>query len=152
VAGDARIAEAFQAMRQRVLGRERDPEELKRQVREMREKMWKEHASRDPARFDLKRDPGGIADIEFMVQYLVLAHAREYPELSTYPDNIRILESLIETDLMSRDAAVFLMDTYRAFRDRIHELTLQDQTTRVDAAQWSRERDRVRAYWQQLMT
>ncbi|AHK80275.1 glutamine-synthetase adenylyltransferase [Ectothiorhodospira haloalkaliphila] len=152
VAGDARIAEAFQAMRQRVMERERDPEELKRQVREMREKMWKEHASRDPARFDLKRDPGGIADIEFMVQYLVLAHARKYPELSTYPDNIRILESLIETDLMSRDDAVFLMDTYRAFRDRIHELTLQDQTTRVDATQWSRERDQVRAYWRQLMT
>ncbi|WP_128571990.1 glutamate-ammonia-ligase adenylyltransferase, partial [Ectothiorhodospira haloalkaliphila] len=60
--------------------------------------------------------------------------------------------SLIETDLMSRDDAVFLMDTYRAFRDRIHELTLQDQTTRVDATQWSRERDQVRAYWRQLMT
>ncbi|SFM59555.1 glutamate-ammonia-ligase adenylyltransferase [Ectothiorhodospira mobilis] len=151
VAGDRRIAEAFQAMRARVLSRQRDAEELRRQVREMREKMWKEHASRDPGRFDLKKDPGGIADIEFMVQYLVLAHADRQPGLTTYPDNVRILETLMETGLIPREDALFLMDTYRAFRDRIHELTLQDQPARVGADDWRQERDRVRQIWKTLM-
>ncbi|MCG5501650.1 bifunctional [glutamate--ammonia ligase]-adenylyl-L-tyrosine phosphorylase/[glutamate--ammonia-ligase] adenylyltransferase [Ectothiorhodospira lacustris] len=152
VAGDARIAEAFQAMRARVLQQPRDEAALCREVREMREKMWKEHATRDPAWFDLKRDPGGIADIEFMVQYLVLAHAGRHPQLTTWPDNIRILESLIETGLMSRDDALFLMDTYRSFRDRIHELTLQELPARVPASDWAREREQVRAFWRRLMT
>ncbi|MFP4244088.1 MAG: bifunctional [glutamate--ammonia ligase]-adenylyl-L-tyrosine phosphorylase/[glutamate--ammonia-ligase] adenylyltransferase [Ectothiorhodospira sp.] len=151
VAGDPGIAGAFQAMRARVLARERDPQALQREVREMREKMWKEHASRDPGRFDLKKDPGGIADIEFMVQYLVLAHAGRHPELARHPDNIRILEALMETGLIPREDALFLMDTYRTFRDRIHELTLQDQPARVEGDHWRRERDRVRAIWKQLM-
>ncbi|MCG5513369.1 bifunctional [glutamate--ammonia ligase]-adenylyl-L-tyrosine phosphorylase/[glutamate--ammonia-ligase] adenylyltransferase [Ectothiorhodospira shaposhnikovii] len=152
VAGDARIAEAFQAMRARVLQQPRDEVALRGEVREMRGKMWKEHATRDPAWFDLKRDPGGIADIEFMVQYLVLAHAARHPQLTTWPDNIRILESLIETGLMPRDDALFLMDTYRSFRDRIHELTLQELPARVPASDWAREREQVRAFWQRLMT
>ncbi|SEP90698.1 glutamate-ammonia-ligase adenylyltransferase [Ectothiorhodospira magna] len=152
VAGDGRIAKAFEAVRDQVLQQPRDEDALRQEVREMREKMWKEHATRDPAWFDLKRDPGGIADIEFMVQYLVLAHASRHPQLTTWPDNIRILESLIETGLMPRDDALFLMDTYRCFRDRIHELTLQELPARVPASDWTQEREQVRAFWQRLMT
>lgn len=151
VAGDARIGDVFQVLRRRVLCCPRDPEQLRAEVRSMREKMWQEHASRDPRWFDLKKDPGGIADIEFMVQYLVLAHASQYPDLTTYPDNIRILESLIDSGLMARDDALFLMDTYRSFRDHIHELTLQEQPTRIDSGRWDSQREQVREYWRRWM-
>ncbi|ULX57906.1 bifunctional [glutamate--ammonia ligase]-adenylyl-L-tyrosine phosphorylase/[glutamate--ammonia-ligase] adenylyltransferase [Ectothiorhodosinus mongolicus] len=151
VAGDLSIAEQFQGLRRGVLTKDREQPTLKTEVREMREKMWQELASRDPEWFDLKKDPGGIADIEFMVQYLVLAHSGQYPELCTYPDNIRILESLIDTGLLPKEDAVFLMDTYRMFRDRIHELSLQEQSARIPAGQWLEARERVQALWQQLM-
>ncbi|OOG23002.1 bifunctional glutamine synthetase adenylyltransferase/deadenyltransferase [Thioalkalivibrio denitrificans] len=151
VAGDGRIAEAFGALRRRILGICRDREQLRREVREMREKMWQEHASRDPQRFDLKRDPGGIADIEFMVQYWVLAHACDHPPLLDYPDNIRILERLVETGVRPEEEARFLTDTYRAFRNRIHRLTLQESPAVVDSAEFAEEREAVRALWRRVM-
>jgi [glutamine synthetase] adenylyltransferase / [glutamine synthetase]-adenylyl-L-tyrosine phosphorylase len=151
VAGDARIAEAFLELRRRILGICRDRKRLRREVREMREKMWSEHASRAADRFDLKRDPGGIADIEFMVQYWVLAHACDHPPLLDYPDNIRILERLVATGVLADPDARFLTDTYRAFRDRIHRLTLQESPAVVDAAEFAEEREGVRAMWRRVM-
>jgi [glutamine synthetase] adenylyltransferase / [glutamine synthetase]-adenylyl-L-tyrosine phosphorylase len=151
VAGDPRIARAFLELRRRILGICRDRAELRREVREMREKMWQEHASRSVDRFDLKRDPGGIADIEFMVQYWVLAHACDHPPLLDYPDNIRILERLVDTGLLPEEEARFLTDTYRAFRDRIHRLTLQESPAVVDSAEFAEEREAVRAMWRRVM-
>ncbi|MDD3517656.1 MAG: bifunctional [glutamate--ammonia ligase]-adenylyl-L-tyrosine phosphorylase/[glutamate--ammonia-ligase] adenylyltransferase [Chromatiales bacterium] len=152
VAGDAVVAQGFARIREAVLCRPRELATLKRDVREMREKMWQELGSRDPAQFDLKKDPGGIADIEFMVQYAVLAHAAEHPRLAVYSDNIRILEGLVACGLMSEDDARFLTDTYRSFRDRIHGLALQEQDAVVAADEFAREREVVQALWTRLMT
>jgi [glutamine synthetase] adenylyltransferase / [glutamine synthetase]-adenylyl-L-tyrosine phosphorylase len=151
VAGDTRIGEAFGELRRRILGICRERGRLRDEVREMREKMWSEHASRQNGRFDLKRDPGGIADIEFMVQYCVLAHACDHPPLLDYPDNIRILERLVECGLLPEADARFLTDTYRAFRDRIHRLTLQESPAVVDAAEFAEEREGVRDLWRRVM-
>ncbi|ACL71561.1 (Glutamate--ammonia-ligase) adenylyltransferase [Thioalkalivibrio sulfidiphilus HL-EbGr7] len=151
VAGDAHIAEGFAEIRRRVLGICRDREKLRQEVREMREKMWSEHASRDPSRFNLKRDPGGIADIEFMVQYWVLAYACDHPPLLDYPDNIRILERLVVTGVLPEEDARFLTDTYREFRNRIHRLTLQESDAVVDAAEFAEQRETVRALWRRVM-
>ncbi len=151
VAGDTRIGEAFGELRRRILGICRERGRLRDEVREMREKMWSEHASRQNGSFDLKRDPGGIADIEFMVQYCVLAHACDHPPLLDYPDNIRILERLVECGLLPEADARFLTDTYRAFRDRIHRLTLQESPAVVDAAEFAQEREGVRDLWRRVM-
>jgi [glutamine synthetase] adenylyltransferase / [glutamine synthetase]-adenylyl-L-tyrosine phosphorylase len=83
VAGDPDLGERFAEVRRRVLARPRDPAALRAEVVEMRSKMLAEHASRDPEVFDLKRDRGGITDIEFMVQYWVLANAQEFPRSAT---------------------------------------------------------------------
>jgi glutamate-ammonia-ligase adenylyltransferase len=86
-----------------------------------------------------------------MVQYEVLAHACEHPSLTEYPDNIRILERLAGCGLMPAAEAQFLTDTYRAFRDRVHALTLQEQPGVVPEAEFAELRAEVRRIWQQRM-
>jgi glutamate-ammonia-ligase adenylyltransferase len=151
IAGSARVAERFQHIRTEVLGKARDITALRREVREMRARMWRELGGRDPQRFDLKKDPGGIADIEFMVQYCVLAHAHQYPSLSEFTDNIRILDGLAACGLLASNHARFLQDTYRSFRDRVHALSLQGKEAIVDAAEFREQRAGIKRLWQEMM-
>jgi glutamate-ammonia-ligase adenylyltransferase len=129
VAGPEAMVDAFQAVRREILSRPRDPDALRVEVREMRERMRAELGARTPGCIDLKQDPGGIADIEFMVQYAVLAGAREHPELLVWSDNIRQLDALEESGLMATEDATLLRDTYRALRRLGHLATLQGQQT-----------------------
>src|SRR5690606_3496361 len=89
LAGSRSIRAAFEAGRREILIHHvaRDPK-LKDDIAKMRARMRAELSLGGPGRFDLKQDAGGIADIEFLVDYLVLRHAPEHPELVEYPDNI----------------------------------------------------------------
>ena len=151
VAGSEQIAEQFQRTRADVLSRTREIRALRREVREMRERMWRELGSRKAWQFDLKKDPGGIADIEFMVQYSVLAHAHDHHALTEFTDNIRILDRLAACSVLSPDSACCLQDAYRGFRDRIHALSLQGKGAVVDANECSEQRAGVRRSWRELM-
>ena len=151
VAGDPALAAAFAAVRREVLGRQRDPAAIQCDVREMRERMRQELDQRDPARFDLKQGTGGIADIEFMVQYLVLRYAHGHPNLLVWSDNIRLLETLGAERLLAPDEAAFLADAYRSYRKRVHELTLQELPAVVMADEFGALRERVTAAWQRIM-
>lgn len=151
VAGDAALGERFAAVRREVLGRARDPQTLQREVREMRERMRQELGQRDAARFDLKQGAGGIADIEFMVQYLVLRFAHGYPDLLVWSDNIRLLETLGAAGLLARETAAFLAEAYRIYRKRVHALTLQEQPAMVAADEFAELRARVSALWGEVM-
>jgi glutamate-ammonia-ligase adenylyltransferase len=151
IAGGHDLAKGFQATRAAVLAKVRDSAVLQREVREMRERMWRELGNRDPRRFDLKRDPGGIADIEFMVQYIVLADARNHQSLSEFTDNIRILDAIAATGLLAASDVRFLQDAYRTFRNRVHSLSLQGEPAVVDAAAFAEEREGVRRLWRNLM-
>jgi [glutamine synthetase] adenylyltransferase / [glutamine synthetase]-adenylyl-L-tyrosine phosphorylase len=132
VAGDRELGERFAEVRRSVLSRPRDRDALRAEVVEMREKMLAEHASRDPELFDLKRDRGGITDIEFMVQYWVLANAHEHPEVCTWPDKVRTLEVLGQIGVITPELGTALADAYRDMRNRIHRLTLAGAGTRVN--------------------
>ncbi|MEJ2655158.1 MAG: bifunctional [glutamate--ammonia ligase]-adenylyl-L-tyrosine phosphorylase/[glutamate--ammonia-ligase] adenylyltransferase [Acidihalobacter sp.] len=147
IAGAPEVAAAFQSVREQTLARNRERDDLRREVREMRERMWRELGGADPQRFDLKKDPGGIADIEFLVQYYVLAHAHDHPELLRYTDNIRILEGLSAVGLVDADDARFLTDAFRTLRDRIHALTLQAEPAVVDAGEYAVLRAEVGRIW-----
>lgn len=151
ISGDAGVAEAFSSLRAEILARKRDTDVLRREVREMREKMRSQLSAAEEGKFDLKQDPGGIADIEFMVQYGVLAWASEYPRLMRYSDNIRLLELFAECGLMAVADATLLCDAFRAYRRRAHRLTLQQEKAVVDASEFMSEREGVRALWQALM-
>jgi glutamate-ammonia-ligase adenylyltransferase len=146
VAGSESLGQWFEAMRKTILCEARQETEVARQVLEMRQKMWQSaDASSDD--FDLKKSPGGITDIEFMVQYLVLAHAHVHSSLVTYTDNIRILEQLAACGVIPAEAETRLADIYRLFRDDIHRLTLQGLPPRVADEKHAGARDYVRQCW-----
>ena len=151
VAGDPAVSETFQATRREILTRPRDPETVQAEVRDMRRRMREAHGSSGGGQFDLKQDPGGMADIEFMVQYGVLAHAHEHPELVDFTDNIRLLERLAEAGCLTAEEAESLAGAYRAYRARRHRLTLQEAPTVVPATEFGDERRAVLAAWQRLM-
>ncbi|MEM7504901.1 MAG: bifunctional [glutamate--ammonia ligase]-adenylyl-L-tyrosine phosphorylase/[glutamate--ammonia-ligase] adenylyltransferase, partial [Pseudomonadota bacterium] len=92
--GDPAIGQEFAEVRRQILLTERDPETLRSEVSEMRARMLAHHGSKDPTKFDLKQDRGGIADIEFIVQFLVLRSAQALGEHLQYTDNIRLLEGI----------------------------------------------------------
>ena len=151
ITGDAGIADAFARLRDEILSRRRDPEQLRTEVREMRERMRSQLSKAEAGKFDLKQDPGGIADIEFMVQYGVLAWAHEHPRLLQYSDNIRLLESFVLCGLMAEEGCALLCDAYRAYRSRAHHLTLQELPVVVDEAEFVAEREGVLRLWRALL-
>ena len=104
-----------------------------------------------PARFDLKQDPGGVADIEFMVQYGTLRWASRLGADLDWTDNIRLLEGFERAGLMPVEDVTLLADAYRAFRGRIHELSLQDSEGVVGGDEFAEYREAVIAIWNRLM-
>jgi len=151
VAGDKGIAGRFTAIRRAVLSRHRDPAVLRQEVRDMRERMREAHGQHDPALFDLKQDRGGIADIEFMVQYEVLRWAHDYPDLLKWTDNIRQLEALAAARLMPQEDVQLLTDGYRFYRAIVHRLTLQEAPGVVSLAEVEAYRPGVTRLWQMVM-
>ncbi len=151
VAGDPAIAEQFEQVRRRALARRRDPARLRAEVREMRRKMQEANSRSRKGEFDLKQDSGGIADIEFVVQYGVLSWAVDHPELLAYTDNIRLLEGFARAELLGAEDVRVLADAYRAYRARVHRLTLQEQPAIVGADEFAAERAAVQRLWRALL-
>lgn len=151
VAGDPAVIDAFERIRRAILGRPREPGKLRQEVREMRERMRTRLAKGGAEKFDLKQDPGGIADIEFMVQYGVLAWAHEYPALLDFTDNIRLLERLAQAGRLPPADADLLADAYRVYRARVHRLTLLEQPALVAGSEFDALRAQVSRIWRELM-
>jgi len=108
------------------------------------------------AEFQLKQDAGGIVDIEFMNQYLVLANSKNHPELLEFTDNVRILEALNQTGLLDETQAEALKQAYIAYRSLAHRRALQNQKlllapSELDQAGLSPHIDTVKSLWQKLM-
>ncbi len=131
VAGDQELERKFQKIRASVLCKSRQEDLLRQEVKDMREKIRREKYRPDPDAFDLKQGAGGIVDIEFLVQYLILKYACEYPELAVWTDNIRLLESLELEGLISADQSQMLQKAYVTMRRQLHRLTLLDKTSLV---------------------
>src|SRR5690606_32154608 len=101
-AGDAGIGQRFETIRETVLRQEREPEKLKQEVLAMRKKLHEAHPNRS-TEFDLKHDTGGMIDIEFIVQYMVLLHAAHHPQLTGDIGNIALLRLFGELGLISAE-------------------------------------------------
>ena len=102
--------------------------------------------------FNLKKDHGGITDIEFIVQYLILRHAHQHPDLVKWSDNIRQLASLEQHGLLSKAQEETLATTYRTLRNHIHTLALQEQKAVIPVSAFLPERKIVRQYWADLIS
>jgi glutamate-ammonia-ligase adenylyltransferase len=151
VAGDGALARGFEQIRNEVLSRERETVQLQQEVRDMRQKMRDNLSRARAGLFDLKQDPGGIADIEFIVQYGVLHWAHDHPALLRWSDNIRLLETLAREGLLGEEDASLLAEAYRAYRAGVHRAALQEKEAVVTEGQFAAERDAVLHIWQDLL-
>ncbi len=148
IAGSAAIGAQFADIRRTILCQPRDAANLRQQVREMRERMRRELDKSYSGHFHIKQGGGGIIDIEFLVQYLVLAHAHRCPQIITYSDNIRQLDALQHAAILPADTAESLRDIYRRLRRRSHRLKLQQHASLVAEPEFADERAIVQAVWQ----
>jgi glutamate-ammonia-ligase adenylyltransferase len=151
VTGDAAIGEAFEAERRAILARERDRTALRDEVVKMRARMHDGHPNRS-ALFDLKHDEGGMVDIEFIVQFLVLAYSHRHPGLLDHAGNIALLRRAGEYGLIDPALAESVASAYRQLRQMQHQLRLNDASfARIEETRFSDERRAVRDLWQRVL-
>jgi glutamate-ammonia-ligase adenylyltransferase len=149
-AGDVTIGAAFEQIRLDILCQPRDLAKLREEVIAMRQKMHDGHPNNSEL-FDIKHDAGGIVDIEFIVQYLVLAHAYAHQELSTNTGNIALLGQMSALGLVSPELARAVADAYRDYRREQHTLRLQGmEKARVAPETYLNQREVVKALWQEV--
>jgi [glutamine synthetase] adenylyltransferase / [glutamine synthetase]-adenylyl-L-tyrosine phosphorylase len=151
VAGPALLRERFEAIRIEVLARHVRRDSLRADVRHMRNRMRNELSRAKPGEFDLKQDPGGIADIEFLAQYWALTWAGQYPPVAMYSDTIRQLESVASADLVPQSRIDTLSSAYLGYRSRLHRRALDGAAAIVPASEFVAERAAVVAIWDEVM-
>ena len=156
VAGCQWTRDAFEKLRHDILCRPRDAAEVRKEVVFMREKMrdnlgTPQSEQKSPEVFHVKQDQGGIIDIEFMVQYLMLVHASAHPELTQWSDNIRQLEALGNAGILPVADTEKLRDAYITLRSTIHRRALQNLNSQVEPEAFPAEREFISQVWSRIM-
>lgn len=151
VVGSEVSQQHFYDFKKAFIAKTRSMDTLKQEVVSMRQKMRDSLDKTNPEQFDLKQGSGGIVDIEFMVQYLVLGHAHEFVELTQWSDNIRLLEAIRTVELLPVEEVEALIDAYRVYRARYHRLALQNEKSLIPDEDFKVERAVVEKSWQTLM-
>ncbi|MGI9273558.1 MAG: bifunctional [glutamate--ammonia ligase]-adenylyl-L-tyrosine phosphorylase/[glutamate--ammonia-ligase] adenylyltransferase [Endozoicomonas sp.] len=156
VAGDKALITSFESLRKQILCQPRDILKLCENVISMRKKMRdhlgsKKNDEQGNPLFHLKHDKGGIVDIEFMMQYAVLAHAHKHPEITEYPDNIRISESLESVGLLNPDQGYQLRQAYKFLRKATHSRAFQNERSFVRYELVEPFRTQVMDLWSQCL-
>ena len=150
--GDVAVGERFAAIRDAILRLPRDRDKLRAEVLEMRRKMHDGHPNVSGL-FDLKHDAGGLVDVEFAMQYLILAHSARHPELTANRGNIALLGTVGELGLIPTEIAAAAADAYRALRRRQHQAKLQGaEHARLAKEEMTGEIAAVGALWHAVFT
>ncbi|MEM7206537.1 MAG: bifunctional [glutamate--ammonia ligase]-adenylyl-L-tyrosine phosphorylase/[glutamate--ammonia-ligase] adenylyltransferase [Pseudomonadota bacterium] len=152
IVGSVRLRRRFEQLRADILCQAREKFDLAKEVTDMRSRMQRELSKGDSVVFDLKQDRGGVADIEFMVQYLVLGWSQDVPELTQYTDNIRILETAGRTGVLPVPQTEQLAHAYLKLREVLHRRVLQGDSAVLPHEQLDNAAlENVRAIWQSLL-
>ncbi len=150
-AGDEKAGATFEKIRRLILKRARFAPQVFEEIRQMRARMSTQKANRS-AGFDVKNDAGGMVDIEFIVQTLVLIHAHQHPFLVENKGNIALLLFAGENGLLPAGQARALADAYRAYRAFQHQCRLAGEERAVaDAARFGETRAAVQAAWTAML-
>ncbi len=147
-AGSPELGAEFEAERRYILALPRETDPLRKEIIEMRQKMLDGH--RNPTElFDIKHDRGGMVDIEFAVQYLVLQHSHDHPEMLDNFGNIRLLSIAGGLGLINRELSEKTAAAYRRYRELQREVRLAkgDGPVRVDPLLVKQERESVLQLW-----
>src|SRR5690606_8400721 len=146
-AGDPAVGARFEQIRRDLLLMPRDVDRLASEVRQMRTRISAGHPN-PSGLFDLKHDSGGMVDVEFVTQYLVLLHAHAHPELLENLGNITLLRLAAHAGLISAELAIRAGDAYRTLRSEQHALRLQGaDKARLAPALLEQERATVKELW-----
>lgn len=125
ICGDKAVLDEFEKIRHNILAKYRDVSQVKNDVGVMRQKMSEHLSLKNANQFHLKHDKGGLVDIEFMAQFMVLSYAWRYPDLALWSDNVRIFEALAKTDCLPKQTCEQLTQSYLALRAKTHTLALK---------------------------
>ena len=150
IAGPDALAARFDAARRAALASPRDADMLRKEIVDMRSRMVGELDRGSDTVFDIKRGRGGMTDIEFMVQYVVLRWAATHSELLAWTDNLRLLEIIADLGLLPAAACERLHDAYFAYRADVHHCALQRIDGLVEAGKFREHREHVLATWSEL--
>lgn len=150
VFGSTVMGKRFIATRQQVLCQMRNKQQLQNEIVTMREKMRTQQASPEATVLDVKNMVGGMTDIEFMTQFLVLNYAAQHPSFVTYTDNIRILEAVAEANVLSLAEVTELVESYKSFRSESHRLSLAE-SEKESLKAFEQERAFIQRLWQKLL-
>ena len=146
-AGDRGVGERFEKLRDEILELPRDPAKLHADIVAMRKKMRAEHGRAESAG-DIKHIAGGIIDLEFCVQALVLGHGHDHPELREDKGNHTLLKRAADAGLVDARVAAGAADAYLAMRKRVHDASLNDQeSVRLAPDELAAEREAVKRLW-----
>jgi glutamate-ammonia-ligase adenylyltransferase len=151
IAGEGALCRQFNEIRRTILTAPRDAATLQEEIVRMRNRMQTEREIRNPELFDLKNDPGGIIDIEFLVQYLILRGAGRHPELIRWTDNVRQMETIGKCGLLTADQAELLKTAYLAYRQTVHRQTLQNRNPVVDGDEFRDLRQGIINLWKEVL-
>ncbi len=151
VFGETSLCDRFNDIRRGILCLPRERPALQKEVREMREKMRAHLSNKHKGRWEIKTDEGGITDIEFIAQYLVLGYAAEQPALTRWSDNVRIFELMARQEIMDAEEAQALTHAYVTLRDALHHLALQELPGHVAPESFATERAAVHRSWQRWL-
>lgn len=152
ILGSESLQKRFVSLRKQVLTTDRETNYLKQEIRSMRERMRQENDCKKSTLFDIKHGAGGITDIEFIVQFLVLNFAKSHPSLIELHDNIAILHECGRLMILSEKEAELLIKTYFFYRQLIHQCALQKQGVIFEAASFDEIRENVVTIWNQILS
>ena len=150
VMGSRALTVQFEEIRKAILKSKRDTESLKADISKMREKMCANLSKETSELFDLKQSRGGIADIEFVTQFLVLQYSGEYAGLADYSDNKRLLEISSELGLITKAECNGLWEAYQEYRKLYHQQSLNLQEKLVGRSSIELHKNVVQQVWQRL--
>lgn len=146
VLGSEALRERFDAVRQAVVMARREPLALRQEIMAMRDKVRAAHPVRGEA-FDVKHSAGGMVDVEFAVQFLVLSQAADHPVLSANAGNIALLQQAQAEGLLPDAVGEAAASAYRELRRVQHRARLDEVPTQVERHTLQEERQAVLALW-----
>lgn len=151
IVGDIRVCKKFDVLRKKVIAKSRDINILKNSVISMRNRLISQYRNKHPGKFDLKHDPGGLTDIEFLIQYTVLANAFRHPDLAEWSNSVRLLEAFERKDLIPKRYTDTLLEAYVSYRKTINKLSLQERPACVEVGDFKGLRSGVIEIWNEVM-
>lgn len=127
VYGSASLVNTFNKIKRDILSQYRERQALLDDVVMMRNKMRDHLDKSNDVEMDIKQGQGGLVDIEFLVQYLVLSHCEKFPQLSVHSENIMFLKELLALNIITQQQQQCLTDSYCSLRDSAHHATLRNK-------------------------